>query len=194
MAGRRTAAGLVLASVGLTAAGCLGAATKTVTAADTQTVTITRKVTTTESVTAAKPCSGTELAAMFSVVPNSAGAGQVAYMLTVKNSSHIACSLQGAPKATLLSETGTALPTHVKAERGRGRKLVLPPGASALAQARFSPDVAGDGDSQSGSCQPQAHTLELSAEGGGVAEAPIKPPTSVCEQGTLNFEAFSYAG
>jgi hypothetical protein len=34
----------------------------------------------------------------------------------------------------------------------------------------------------------------LTGDGGGVTEAPIKPPTSVCEQGTLNFEAFGYAG
>jgi hypothetical protein len=27
-----------------------------------------------------------------------------------------------------------------------------------------------------------------------VTEAPFNPPTSVCEQGTLNFEAFDYAG
>ena len=71
---------------------------------------------------------------------------------------------------------------------------MLPPGASAIAQARFSPDVAGEGDSQSGSCQPEAHTFQLTADGGGVTEAPIKPPTSVCERGTLNFEAFGYAG
>jgi hypothetical protein len=71
--------------------------------------------------------------------------------------------------------------------------VVLPPGASATAQARFSPDVAGQGDSQSGACQPLAHTFQLSAKGGGVTEAPVKPPTSVCQKGTLNFEAFGYA-
>ena len=37
------------------------------------------------------------------------------------------------------------------------------------------------------------HTA-LTAEGGGVTEAAIKPPTSVCQQGTLKFEAFDYAG
>jgi hypothetical protein len=37
-----------------------------------------------------------------------------------------------------------------------------------------------------------AHTFQLSA-GGRIAEATIKPPTSVCEQGTLNFEPFNYA-
>jgi hypothetical protein len=54
--------------------------------------------------------------------------------------------------------------------------------------------VAGEGDSQSGACQPQAHTFQLATEGGGVTEAPIKPPTSVCEQGTLHFDAFGYTG
>jgi hypothetical protein len=27
-----------------------------------------------------------------------------------------------------------------------------------------------------------------------VTEATLKPPTSVCQQGTLNFEPFGYAG
>jgi hypothetical protein len=112
----------------------------------------------------------------------------------VKNTASGPCSLHGVPQGTLLGATGTPLPTHVKAGGSRGKLLVLPPGASATAQARFSPDVVGEGDSQSGSCQPQAHTFQLTADGGGVTEAPIKPPTSVCEQGTLNFEAFGYAG
>jgi len=192
--GRRAATGLVFAAVGLTAAGCLGGATKTVTVEHTQTVTTTQRVTTTQSATSGKPCSGTELAATFVLIPNSAGAGQIAYTLDVRNSSQSACSLHGAPDGTLLGASGTALPTHVKPVEKSGRRIVLPPGASATAQARFSPDVAGQGDSQSGTCQPQAHTFQLNAEGGGVTEALIKPPTSVCEQGTLNFEPFSYAG
>ena len=193
MAGRRAGAGLVLAVVGLTAAGCLGSGTKTVTITHTQTITSTQTVTTTGSVASAKPCQGTDLAATFALIPNSAGAGQIAYTLTVKNSSQVPCSVRGIPRGTLLGASGTALPTHVKASGGDGKRIVLPPGASATAQARFSPDVAGDGDSQSGACQPQAHTFQLIAAGG-VTEAPIKPPTSVCQQGTLNFEAFDYAG
>ena len=142
----------------------------------------------------AKPCRGTDLAATFAVIPNSAGAGQIAYALTVKNTSAGACTVQGIPKGTLLTANGTALPTHVKASGGAGKPVVLPLGASATAQARFSPDIAGQGDSQSGDCQPQAHTFEVTAEGGGVTEAAIKPPTSVCVQGTLSFETFDYAG
>jgi Domain of unknown function (DUF4232) len=184
---------VVLAAVGLTVAGCLGSATKTVTIGRTQTVTSTQTVTTTGSVSGAKTCQGTDLSATFVVVANSAGAGQIAYTLVVKNSSSSPCSVRGIPKGTLLGATGTALPTNVKAAGGVGKPVVLPPGASATAEARFSPDVAGQGDSQSGACQPPAHTFQLTA-GGGVTEAAIKPPTSVCEQGTLNFEAFGYAG
>jgi hypothetical protein len=115
-------------------------------------------------------------------------------MLTVKNTSQRPCSVKGVPQGTLLDASGTALPTDVKPAGGSGRRLVLPPGASATAQARFSPDVAGDGDSQSGACQPQAHTFQLSTAAGGVTEAAMKPPTSVCERGTLHFEPFGYAG
>lgn len=194
MAGRRAAAGLVLAAVGLTAAGCLGGGTKTVTVTHPRTVTSTATVTTTGSVTGAKPCSGGQLAGMFTLVAGSAGAGQIAYALTLKNSSQSACLVRGIPEATLLGASGAPLPTHIRPAGGGKRPIVLPPGASAVAQARFSPDVAGDGDSQSGVCQPQAHTLQVTTVGGGVTEAPIKPPTSVCQQGTLNFEAFGYAG
>ena len=194
MAGRRAATGLVAAGIALTAAGCgLGGGTKTASVTETKTITTTKTVTTTGSVAAAKPCSGSDLAGVFTLIPGSAGAGQIAYSLSVKNTSSAPCSLHGVPQGTLVGVSGTALPTHVKSAGGGGRQVVLPPGASATAQARFSPDVAGTGDAQSGACQPQAHSFELSAAGS-VAEAEIKPPTSVCQQGTLNFEPFGYAG
>jgi hypothetical protein len=34
----------------------------------------------------------------------------------------------------------------------------------------------------------------VTPNGGGVTDAVIRPPTSVCEQGTLSFEVFGYAG
>jgi Protein of unknown function (DUF4232) len=194
MAGRRTAAGLVLAAVALTAAGCLGSGAKTVTVTHTRTVTSTKTVTTTGSVAGAKPCAGGQLSGAFVLVPNSAGAGQIAYSLRLKNSSQSTCLVRGVPQATLLAASGSPLPTRVRSAGGGKRPILLPPGASAVAQARFSPDVAGDGDSQTGACQPQAHALQVTTVGGGVTEAPIKPPTSVCQQGTLNFAPFEYAG
>jgi hypothetical protein len=194
MAGRRAGAGLVVAAVGLTAAGCgLGGSSKATTVVQTHTVTTTRTVTTTGSSASAKPCTGLQLTGTFALVPGSAGAGQIAYALTVKNTSHGRCSVRGAPRALLLGVSGAALPTRVTASGG-ARQIVLEPGASAVADARFSPDIAGNGDSQSGACQPEAHTLQVTTSGGGVFDAPIRPPTSVCQQGSLDFEAFGYAG
>jgi hypothetical protein len=195
MAGRSAGTGLVLAAFALIAAGCGLGSTKTVTTTSTQTVTTTKTVTTTPSA-AARPCTGASLTGTFTLVPGSAGAGQIAYSLTVKNTSHRACSLHGIPQATLLGSSGSPLPTHVRSANigaGTAVLVLLQPGASAVAQARFSPDIAGTGDSQSGSCQPTAHTLQVMPNGGGVLDAPIKPPTSVCQQGTLNFESFGYA-
>jgi hypothetical protein len=194
MAGRGAATGLV-AAVALTAAGCsLGGSTKTVTVTNAKTVTTTRTVTTNGSAGSAAGCTGQQLTGTFALVPGSAGAGQIEYALMVKNRSHTPCSLRGVPKALLLGVSGSALPTHVTSAGGGATRVVLQPGASAVADARFSPDVAGTGDSQSGTCQPKAHTLQVTPNGGGVTDAAIKPPTSVCEQGSLNFKAYDYAG
>jgi hypothetical protein len=194
MAGRRAAAGLVLAALALTAAGCGLGSTKTVTV-HARSVTTTVTVTTTATATAAKPCTGEQLSGTFALVPGSAGAGQIEYALTLTNTSHGACYVRGIPRATLLNAAAAALPTHVTAAGGETpTRVVLEPGAASVAHARFSPDVPGQGDSQSGACQPQAHTLQVMPNGGGVTDAAIKPSTSVCEQGTLNFEALGYAG
>ena len=194
MAGRRTGTGLVFAAVALTAAGCGLSGTKTVTVTQTQTVATTKTVTKPGPGSSAKPCTGAQLAGTFTLVPGSAGAGQIVYALRLKNTSSTPCTLRGTPSGTLLGSTGAALPTHVRAGgAGRTRRVVLQPGASAIAQARFSPTVAGPGDSQSGTCQPTAHTLQVTPTGGGVTDAAIKPPTSVCEQGSLNFEPYDYA-
>jgi hypothetical protein len=194
MAGRRAAAGLAVAALALTASACGLAGTKTVTVTHTHTVTTTRTVTS-KAAPAARPCLGSDLAGSFAIVPGSAGAGQISYLLSLKNTSHSLCYVHGLPRAVLLGVTGSALPTHVRAAGGAPNgRIVLEPGASAMAQARFSPDVAGSGDSQSGVCQPVAHTLEVTPNGGSPLDAAIKPPTSVCQQGTLNFEAFGYAG
>ena len=175
-------------------AGCLGGGTKTVTVTNAQTVTTIQTVTTNGSAGSAALCTGRQLTGTFALVPGSAGAGQIEHALTLKNGSNAPCALRGVPKALLLGVSGTALPTNVTSAGGGASRLVLQPGASAVADARLSPDVAGPGDSQSGTCQPKAHTLQVTANGGGVMDAAIKPPTSVCERGTLNFKAFDYAG
>ncbi len=181
----------LIAVVALAAAGCGGTTTVTVT----QTVTTTRTVTTTSAAGQAADCTGSDLSATFDVVPNSEGAGNIVYTLTLTNASQSPCSVGGRPQAQLLDAAGAALPTHIvalKAGSG-GAKVVLQPGGKATADARFSPDVTGTGDHTTGPCQPQAATLRVTANGGGTVDATIDPPTSVCEQGQLQFDVLAGA-
>lgn len=177
------------------AAGC--GSTKTVTV--TQTTTTVKTVTTTTTTTVgqsagAPPCSDADLKGSFDVIPGSPGAGQISYTLTLTNSSSAACTVSGTPVATLLDKNGAALPTHilaVQAGQGSAGTVVLQQGDSAKADARFSPDVAGTGDAQTGACEPTAHVLRVTAPGGGSLDVPISPPTAVCERGTLSFTALA---
>lgn len=126
------------------------------------------------------------------MVSGSQGAGQVSYLLRLTNTSQTRCYVLGLPQAQLLSSSRSALPTHVvAAQSGSGKQVVLAAGGSAVAQARFSPSVPGQGDLQSGPCQPAAWYLRVSPAGGGTVEAEVTPPTSVCERGTLNFDFFA---
>lgn len=195
MAGRCARAGLAVALVALTGSGCsLSGRTKTVTTTRIRTVTTTHTVTTTSA--PASPCAGAQLSGTFSEVAGSGAAGQVEYRLTLKNTSPTPCYVFGLPQAQLLGASGAALPTHVAASQSgsSAARIVLAPGHAAVTQARFSPSVAGSGDSQTGPCQPAASTLRVTPDGGGTTNAPIKPPTSVCERGTLYFDDFAAAG
>jgi hypothetical protein len=201
MAGRRAGAGLALAALALTAAGCsLGNSTKTVTTTRVRTVTTVRTVTSTStgsSQSNASACTGSQLSGTFDLVAGSGGAGQIAYTLTLTNTSQTACWVSGLPQAQLLGSSGNALPTHISAAQpgtATAAKVTLNPGAAAAARAQFSPDVSGQGDATSGPCQPKAHTLRVTADGGGTVDAPVSPPTSVCERGTLNFDLLAATG
>ncbi len=161
----------------------------------TKTVTVTRTVTTTRTVTApassADACTGSSLTGAFKVLAGSAGAGQIVYELTLTNVGQSACFVSGLPVAQLVDASGKSLPTHVIAARAgtaAAAKIVLAPGSTANARARFSPDVAGTGDQQTGACQPEASTLRVTPNGGGTLDVAIQPPTSVCEQGQLQFD------
>lgn len=194
----------LLIPLALALAGCsLGGSTKTVTS--TQTVTVTHTVTTTRttssttttSTPASAPCAGGSLQGAFAVIPGSAGAGQISYRLTLKNTGATPCWVQGIPQLQLLGTSGAANPTDVTAEpptTANPPKVSLAHGASATADARFSPDVPGVGDkNQPGPCQDTSTVLRVTAPGGGTLDAPIQPPTSVCERGSLHFTVFKAA-
>jgi Protein of unknown function (DUF4232) len=139
-------------------------------------------------------CKGAQLASKFSYVPGSAGAGNVVYKLTVTNRSSQLCAVTGLPAVKLLGRTGNPLPTHVKAVFRPGLTAVLvrlAPGGSAKATARFSPDVPGPGEPVSGTrCEPVSYWVRITAPGGGVTKASIKPATPVCEHGTLQMTVY----
>jgi len=181
----------------LALAGCGGTTTQTVT----QTVTHVRTVTvtttaagTTTTTAASAPCAAGSLQGSFDVVPGSPGAGQISYKLTLTNTGATPCYVSGIPQVQLLGTTGGALATSASAEPpapASPPKVSLQHGGSAVAEARFSPDVNGTGDSTTGQCQPTATVLRVTAQGGGTLDAPIQPPTPVCEQGSLHFRVFS---
>jgi hypothetical protein len=154
----------------------------------TTTVTTTVSATTTTSA-AMSACTGTQLLGTFTEAPGGGGAGQIEYILTLTNTSSATCTINGLPAVVLLDKSGGPLPTKVTGT-AISPLVAIAPGHSATATARFSPDVPGKGDSQSGACQPKAYTLRVTPNGGGTVNAPIKPPTSVCERGTLNFSVY----
>jgi hypothetical protein len=186
-------AGLALGAL----AGCGG--TKTVTTTQTVTKTITAPppaATTTGPTTSAAPaCSSARLGGSFAAVPGSAGAGQISYLLTVTNTSDSECYVSGLPQLLLLDAQGGGLPTSVSAAQpgtATAAKIVLQPASSAKSEARFSPDVPGQGEGQSGRpCEPVAHQVQVTATGGGTFVVPVNPPTSVCEHGSLRMSSYS---
>jgi Domain of unknown function (DUF4232) len=175
------------AALVLVASGCgLGGSSRTVTATTTVARTVTVTVTTSAPPPQMAKCTGSDLSATFAVQPGSAGAGNIVYTLTLTNSSSSTCALAGSPALQLVDKSGNALPTHASPAPGSeqvGKEL--PPGASMSYDARFSPDVPGTGDQQTGRCQPVATTLRVAIPAGGTVDAQVSPPTSVCEQGTI---------
>jgi Domain of unknown function (DUF4232) len=144
------------------------------------------------------PCRGAQLSGTFKVIPGSAGAGNIVYTLRLKNHSTATCFVSGLPKMQLLGRYGRALPTHVvPAFRGAltAVRVVLAPGKSAKATARFSPDVPGVGEpTTTGPCEKTSYKVRVTPPpGGGTLIAPVLPPTPVCEHGGMQVSALSHA-
>ncbi len=136
----------------------------------------------------------TRVAGSFSVVPGSAGAGNVVYALRLQNTSAHACLLSRLPQLRLLATAGPSpklLPTKVVADpRYTPHPLLLLPGARAIATARFSPDVPGPGEPVSNRrCEPVARYAAVVVAGTRFVVR-VRPPTSVCEHGRLVFTPY----
>jgi hypothetical protein len=139
-------------------------------------------------------CSGSHLKGSFSVVPGSAGAGNIVYKLVVTNTSQSTCTVTGTPIVKLYSKAGKALPTKITPTFRPGLTAILvrlAPGGSAHATARFSPDVPGVGEPASGrQCEPTAYWLKVTGRSGGSVKLRIRPATPVCEHGGLQLSVY----
>jgi hypothetical protein len=179
---------LVCAGAALVAAGCGLTASKTKTVTTTHTVTVTHTVTTTTtSASGGSFCTGSDVSATFDVLQGSAGAGNIVYTLTLKNTSQQDCAVTGMPQVQLLDANGADLPTHViPAGKNTAVYTLLHPGDTARATARFSPDVDPCG-------KTVAHTLRVTPNGGGTVDAAISPPTRVCQDGSMQWSNLTTA-
>jgi hypothetical protein len=136
-------------------------------------------------------CRAAHLGARMSVLRGSAGAGQITYVLALRNRSASRCTVSGLAGLRLLDRRGRALPTHEHpASPGAGTAVLvrLAPGGHAYATVRFSPDVGGPGEGATHRCEPLAHAVRVSlpSPARGRLTAPVSPPTSVCSRGALS--------
>ena len=143
-----------------------------------------------------QPCRASQLGGSFTVIPGSPGAGNISYLLRLRNRSSKTCFVSGLTQLRLLSKTGRPLPTKVVPVFRPGLtavRVVLRPGRSAKAEARFSPDIPGPGEPQTrGPCEPKAYRVRITPPpGGGTLVGPVTPPTPVCEHGTISLRALS---
>ena len=135
---------------------------------------------------AAAGCKASALSATFKFIPNSNGAGNLEYKLTIKNSGS-ACTLSNEPSLELLNKSGKSQPTHVgKSKTGT---VTVAEGKSVSADLRFSADVPGAGEPMTGPCEPDSYKVKvlLSAPASGSVTGPISPPTPVCEHGSMSY-------
>jgi hypothetical protein len=140
----------------------------------------------------APACKASQLSGTFKVVPGSAGAGNIVYKLTIKNTSTKTCTVTGLPKGVLMTKAGKVQPTHVLTAMPGAMAILatLAHGKSSSATARFSPDVLGTGESGK-QCEPTSYWFRLAAPGGGTKKIALSPPTPVCEHGQLQFKYWS---
>jgi hypothetical protein len=146
----------------------------------------------------APPCTGSQLAGTFAVVPGSAGAGNIVYALRMRLLSRRPCFVAGVPRLQLLDRLRHPLPTKVtRAVRPgpRAVRIVLRRGHGARSTARFSPDVPGPGEPVTRSaCERRSYSVRVTPlPGRGTFLAPVRPPTPVCEHGRLSVTVLSPA-
>ncbi|HEX4862464.1 MAG TPA: DUF4232 domain-containing protein [Acidimicrobiales bacterium] len=131
-------------------------------------------------------CTVENLKGSYAVIPGSASAGHVEARVVLTNSSSAACRTFGYVGMQLLDANGAPLPTNVVRQPGTIQQITLGPGQSASAVSQFSPDIAGQGDSTTGNCQPVAASTELTPPNDTRFVIVQGPGNPVCERGTID--------
>ncbi len=131
-------------------------------------------------------CTVENLKGSFTVLPGSASAGHIEARVVLTNSSSSVCRTFGYVGMQLLDANGAPVPTNVVRQPGTVQTISLSPGQSASAVAQFSPDIAGQGDSTTGACQPPAQSTEITPPNDTRFFVVQGPGQSVCERGTID--------
>lgn len=151
---------------------------------------VTNGSTSAPSTTAGGPgrCEPGSLKGAFTLVPGGASAGHVVAQIMLTNDGASACTMSGYIGMQLLGSSGALLPTNVVRVPGNEQVVALPPGASAVVIAQFSPDMPGAGDATSGPCQPVATSTRVTPPDDTQYLVVPGPNSSVCQRGTINIQ------
>jgi hypothetical protein len=121
----------------------------------------------------------------------SPGAGQRYATLTLRNSGGRTCTIEGYGGVGLYDAVGRLLPTHqLRVAVPAPRLVTLKPGASVVSPLQWEV-IAGEGDSQTGDCQPVAATLRVIPPGETDAVSVAWPGGPVCGGGTIQQHAYT---
>lgn len=138
-------------------------------------------------------CTTSEMpSGIWKVIPDSQGAGHVAADLAFQNTSGHTCTIAGFPGVSLLASNDHPLPTNVLKNTSLAVTTIkVAPGAWVHAEMRYSPNVPGPGEPQSGQCEPTAvHALGLLPGDSAWTHVTLDNPTTVCEKGELQTKPF----
>lgn len=126
------------------------------------------------------------------VVPASEGAGHVAADLALQNTSGHMCTVSGYPGVSLLASNDRRLPTNVVKDTAVAVTTVkVAPGAWVHSEMRYSPNVPGPGEPDTGQCEPMTvHALGQLPGDSAWAHITLDNPTPVCEKGELDVKPF----
>ncbi|MBW8806016.1 MAG: DUF4232 domain-containing protein [Catenulisporales bacterium] len=138
-------------------------------------------------------CTAGEMpAGTWKVVAGSEGAGHVAADISLRNTSTHSCTVAGYPAISMLASDQHPLPTNVVRFPTAVTTVTVAPGAWIHSEVRYSPNIPGPGEPQTGECEPMTvHALAQLPGDTAWAKVTLPTPTAVCEKGTLEAKPFA---